>query len=122
MVKLFPKLVILTNGEKIISMLGELTDEKGEKLCLISKCPLVLTTSIAEESPGQYVLNFSKWVPFSDDLEFKISYTSVTTICDVAEEVLKVYIEKYGEYLDLEKNSEEPSAEEPSETNQTTEI
>jgi hypothetical protein len=111
MVKLIPKLVILTNGEKIISMLGELTNDAGEKLCLISKCPLVLTMGVTEEpsdsSVGQYVLNFSKWVPFSDDLEFKISYTSVTTICDVSEEVLKVYIEKYGQYLDLEENSSE---------------
>lgn len=115
MVKLIPKLVILTNGEKIISMLGELTDDNGEKLCLISKCPLVLTMGISDEaeSSGQYVLNFSKWVPFSDDLEFKISYASVTTICDVSEEVLKVYIEKYGQYLDLE---------EPSEINELTEI
>ena len=33
MIKLVPKLVILTNGEKIISMLGELTDDNGES-CL----------------------------------------------------------------------------------------
>jgi hypothetical protein len=109
MIKLVPKLVILTNGEKIISMLGELTDDNGEKLCLISKCPLVLTMNTTEEtvdSKPQYILNFTKWVPFSDELEFKIAYSSVTTICDVSEEVLKVYIERYGEYLDLEENQE----------------
>jgi len=50
-------------------------------------------------NPAQFNVNFTKWIPYSSDDQFKIPYSSVTAIGEVDPGILEVYLEKFGDKL-----------------------
>lgn len=103
------KIVVLQSGEQLIGGLVELTDDEGNGICYSIKHPYVIklvpTGKVPREEETEFRINFNKWMPFSPNVAFRISYSSVATIGDVDKGVHDVYMEKFG-YL-YEETSDE---------------
>jgi hypothetical protein len=81
-----PTIVILKTGEKLITLIQEAFegDEENRKgICLVFTHPYVL--SLVEvnntDNPEQDLqVKFSKWCPYSTDVQYKIPYDGVLAI------------------------------------------
>jgi hypothetical protein len=101
---MIPKVLLMKSGERLIAGLSELTDQEGNGVCFIIRSPYIMGMSpagelSAEGDPTQFQINFTKWFPFSSDIQFKIPYTSVVAIGEPDPNILSVYIEKFGASL-----------------------
>lgn len=101
---MLPRIVLLNTGERIIAALSEVTDPEGKPICLLVKCPYILSMIPSGETspdgnPVQFNVNFTKWIPYSSDDQFKIAYNSVIAFGEVDPGILDVYIEKFGDKL-----------------------
>ena len=102
------KIVVLRTGEKIICGISELIDNENQKgICFVIKHPHVLSMIPTDEvdsqgNPCNYTVNFSKWIPYSSDVVFKIPYESVTAIGEVEENILNTFLAKYGKDINEE--------------------
>ena len=93
-----PKIVLTKTGEKLITAVGEMTDPETNKgLGFVFKCPYTL--SMTPSGDGQFSVNFTKWIPYSVDNQFKVPYDVVAAIGDPEPDILNVYIEKFGDKL-----------------------
>jgi len=93
-----PKIVLTKYGEKLITAVGEVTDtETGKGLGFVFKCPYTL--SMTPSAEGQFSVNFTKWIPYSIDNEFKVPYDVVSAVGEPEPDILNVYIEKFGDRL-----------------------
>jgi len=114
---MIPKVVVLKTGERVVSGLAEVFDNETNKpVCLLLRCPYILTLRPKEES-GDFEVNFTKWIPFSSDKQFRVSYDALIAIGEVEESILNAYMEKFGEELveddraNNESGDDESSAE-----------
>lgn len=78
-----PSVVLLTTGETVVTNLqevfrGEGEDKKG--LCLLLNHPYKLDLIASEEDSTNVQVKFTKWMPFSGEIQFKIPYDTVITI------------------------------------------
>jgi hypothetical protein len=81
-----PSIVILKTGEKLITLLQEAFEGDGENrkgICLVFTHPYTL--SLVEvnntDNPEQDLqVKFSKWCPYSTDVQYKIPYDGVLAI------------------------------------------
>jgi hypothetical protein len=109
---MIPKIILMHSGERVIAMLGEVTDEDGKGVGIIARCPYILSMMPAGDSPDgnstQFNVNFTKWIPFSSDDQFKIPYNSVVAIGEVEPGILDAYIGKFGDKLN-DDNTLQPS-------------
>lgn len=101
---MIPKVLLMKSGERIIAGLSELTDQDGNGVCFVIRCPYIMGMTPAGEispegDPTQFQINFTKWFPFSSDIQFKIPYTSIVAIGEPDPNILSVYLEKFGENL-----------------------
>lgn len=101
---MIPKILLMNSGERIIAALGELTDPEGKPICLVARCPYILammpTGDVSPDgNPSQFNVNFTKWIPYSSDDQFKIPYNTVTAIGEVDPGILEVYLEKFGDKI-----------------------
>jgi hypothetical protein len=102
-----PKILVMKSGERVIAGMSEMTDkETGKGICLVMKCPFILTLNPREDGE-EYSVNFSKWNPFSSQNQFNISYDSVVSLSDVEEGILDIYLEKFNSELINEENNAE---------------
>jgi hypothetical protein len=104
-----PKVLVLKTGERIIAGASELTDnESGKGICLVIKCPYILSLNAKETGTDEYSVNFSKWNPFSSDNKFNIPYDSVIAVSNAEQGILDVYLEKFSAelYYEEEVNAE----------------
>ncbi len=108
------KIVTLQTGEQLIGGLVELTDDDGKGICFSIKHPyiikLVPSGKVPREDETEFRINFNKWMPFSPNVSFRISYPSVVTIGDVDKGVHDVYMEKFG-YLYEQSETEQKESE-----------
>lgn len=91
-------IVILNNGDQLICDLKEVFDGENESkkgICLLLVHPYKLF--LVENSPDDLHVRFSKWCPFSTDIQFKIPYTTVVAIGQVNESLLQAYLEKVNQ-------------------------
>lgn len=96
---MIPKVVVLKTGERVVAGLAEVIDNETNKaVCLLLRCPYILTLRPKEES-GDFEVNFTKWIPFSSDKQFRVSYDALVAIGEVEESILNAYMEKFGEEL-----------------------
>lgn len=103
-----PKVLVMKSGERIIAGASEMTDkETGKGICLVIKCPYILTLNPKEDESEEYSVNFSKWNPFSCDNTFNIPYDSIVALGDVEQGILDVYMERFGQELYYEENDAE---------------
>lgn len=106
-----PKILVLKNGERIIAGTGERTGEDGRGICLVIKCPYILTLG-EKTSTDDFTVNFSKWNPFSSDLTFNVPYDAVITVSEPEQGILDVYLEKFGAELFYEdEQNEQPEVD-----------
>ena len=93
-----PKIILMKTGERIITGLGEIKDTETDKgICFLFRCPYILTLVQNEEQ--KYNVNFTKWIPYSADDQFKVPYDSVIAIGNVEEEIEEIFIERFGDKL-----------------------
>lgn len=101
MEELKPTIVILKTGEQLICDLKEIFDGEGvEKkgICLLMRHPHVL--SLIQNTAETYQdvqIKFSKWCPYSTDIQFKIPYDIVVAIgaCDAG--LSEAYVNKISQ-------------------------
>lgn len=104
-----PKVLVMKTGERIIAGASEMTDkETGKGICLVIKCPYILTLNSKDTDTDEYSVNFSKWNPFSSDNKFNIPYDAVVAVSDVEQGILDVYMERFGQELYYEEEDAEP--------------
>lgn len=101
---MIPRVMILNSGERIISGVSEVTDENGQGICLLLKCPYILDMAPTGDyntdgNPSQFSINFTKWFAYSKSEEFRIPYTSVVALGEPEDGILDVYMKKFGEKL-----------------------
>jgi len=101
---MIPKILLMNSGERIITGLAEVTNSEGQAVCLLARCPYILSMIPAGDvspdgNPSQFNVNFTKWLPYSSDDQFKIPYSSVVAIGEVDSGILEVYLEKFGDKL-----------------------
>ena len=99
-----PRVMILHSGERIIAGVSEVTDENGQGLCLLLRCPYILEMAPtgeynAEGNPSQFSINFTKWFAYSTSDEFRVPYASVVAIGEPEEGILDVYMKRFGDKL-----------------------
>jgi hypothetical protein len=102
-----PKVIVMKSGERIIAGASEMTDNNtGKGICLVIKCPYILTLNPKAEDTEEYSVNFSKWNPFSSDNKFNIPYDAVVALGDVEQGILDVYMERFGQELYYEEETD----------------
>lgn len=95
------KILLLTTGERIITSLQEVSDkETGKGICFQIKCPYILSLSPSPDKDKQYSVNFTKLIPYSSSNAFQIPYSSVVAIGEVEEELLEIYMQRFGDIID----------------------
>ena len=82
-------IVVLQTGERVITDLLEVREdnkEDGKPVCLLFQRPYILTTESTDSNiTNQEVqVRFSKWLPYSSDVQFKIPFGSIMAVggCD----------------------------------------
>jgi hypothetical protein len=81
-----PSIVILKTGEKLITVLQEVFEGQGEDkkgICLVMNHPYELTlinVSNTENPEQDLQVKYSKWCPYSTDVQFRIPYDGVLAI------------------------------------------
>jgi hypothetical protein len=107
---MIPKILIMKSGERLIAGAGERKDnETGKGVCLVLKCPYILTLNAKQNENEDYTVNFSKWNPFSSALEYNVPYDAVVTISEPEQGILDVYLEKFSAELYYEGENDEQS-------------
>ena len=101
---MIPKILLFQNGERVIAGVGEIRGDDGQGLCLVIKCPYILSMVplVGEKengSPEQFNVNFTKWIAYSSDDQYKIPYSSIIAIGEVEEEILDIYLNKFADKL-----------------------
>lgn len=93
-----PKIVLTKQGEKLITAIAEFTDPETQKgLGFVFRCPYVL--SMSPNGDGQFSVNFTKWIPYSTDVQYKVPYDVVAAVGEPEPDILNVYLEKFGDKL-----------------------
>jgi hypothetical protein len=108
-----PKVLVFKSGERVIAGASEMTDKKtGKGVCLVLKCPYILTLNPKEDTGEEYSVNFSKWNPFTPDDTFNVPYDSVVSVSNVEQGILEVYMERFATelYENTEIEDGEPEA------------
>jgi hypothetical protein len=81
-----PSIVILKTGEKLITLLQEAFEGDGEDrkgICLVFTHPYTLSlveVSNTDNPEQDLQVKFSKWCPYSTDVQYKIPYDGVLAI------------------------------------------
>ena len=119
---LTPRIVLTQHNERIIAGVGEIEDNDGKRIGLILKRPYVLSMMptgdvTPDGTPSQFNVNFTKWIPYSTDEEFRVPYNAVVAVGEVEPGILEIYLEKFGDELNdtdtLPTSDSSYSAEEP---------
>lgn len=95
------KIILTKNNERIISGIAELEDpDTGKGIGFLLKCPYILSMMASESGdPNEFSVNFTKWIPYSSDRQFRVPYESVIAVGEVEPDILNIYMEKFGEFL-----------------------
>ena len=106
-------IVILKTGEQIICDLKELFDGDGEDkkgICLLMKNPFSLSiveVPLQNEVGTDLQVKFTRWCPYSSDVEFKLPYDSVMSVASCEINLGQAYLEKVN--AEALENPEEDS-------------
>lgn len=103
-----PKVLVMKSGERVIAGASEMTDNNtGKGICLVLKCPYILTLNPKQDNEDEYSVNFSKWNPFTPDNTFNVPYDAVISVSDVEQGILDVYMERFAQELHYEEEDAE---------------
>ena len=115
------KITTLKTGTLLISELKEVYDGEGDDrrgVCLLVERPYELSLVNAapqymvEEAGAELQVKFSKWNPYSSDVQFKLPYDSVMTIGEPEEGLKDAYVRKIAEVQLIEEESAKQKAQE----------
>ena len=105
-----PKVLVFKTGERVIAGCSEMTDkETGKGICLVIKCPYILTLNPKKEDETEYSVNFSKWNPFTPETSFNVPYDAVVCLSDVEQGILDVYLDKFSSEMQYEEEDDAKS-------------
>ena len=115
------KITTLKTGTLLISELKEVYDGEGDDrrgVCLLVERPYELSLVNAapqymvEKAGAELQVKFSKWNPYSSDVQFKLPYDSVMTIGEPEEGLKDAYVRKIAEVQLIEEESAKQKAQE----------
>ncbi len=106
-----PSIVILKTGEQIICDLKEVFDGEGDQrkgVCLLMVHPHVLSLveNTRKKNPDLQV-KFTKWCPYSTDVQFKIPYDTVMAIGTSDTGLSEAYMGKVTQQLEQFNNGQQ---------------
>lgn len=109
-------IVIFKNGDQVICDLKEIYDGEGETkkgICLLMVHPYKLSlVTLNNEDPNQDLqLRFSKWSPYSSNVEFKIPYDSIISLGTAENNLRLAYINRVNELQEYMQQVQEPTEE-----------
>jgi hypothetical protein len=98
------KLILTRTGEQIISGIKDYLDEEGKPVCYVLISPYVLTLIPSEEvddneQPVSFKINYKKWMPCSNDIEYKVPYDFIATIATPDDQILQSFLSRFGDIL-----------------------
>lgn len=91
-----PSVVMLMTGETVVTNLQEVFKGEGEDkrgVCLMMAHPfkLDLVSKPTDEPSKEVQVQFTRWMPFSSEYQYKIPYDAVLTIGEPEESLRKAY-------------------------------
>jgi hypothetical protein len=89
-------IAVLSTGERVITDLQELrenNESEGKAICLVMSRPYILNV---EKTSGDLTnqevqVRFSKWLPYSSDTQFRVSFSTVLSIGSPDPGLLEAY-------------------------------
>ena len=93
-------IVVLKTGDQIICDLKELFDGDGENkkgICLLMRHPFSLSiveVPIQNQVGTDIQVKFTRWCPYSTDVEFKLPYDVVMSVASCEVNLEQAYLEK----------------------------
>jgi hypothetical protein len=101
------KIVKLITGEEIVCRLDDLLDSEQNKVGFKMTFPykVIIRPYTGDNDEQKFDVNYISWMAASADPEFTISYNSVVAIGDPIDEVGRLYMERYNEFLETLKTT-----------------
>lgn len=103
-------IVVLNTGERVISNLQEVREENkedGRPICLLMIRPYTLNVEKTEGGPEnqEVQVRFSKWLPYSSDIQFKIPFNSVMAVGAADTGLEEAYLQTVAQAIQLEERA-----------------
>lgn len=89
-------IIVLQTGERVITDLQEMrenNDQDGKPICLVMIRPYILSVekTIGDPSNQEVQVRFSKWLPYSQDSQFRVAFSTVLTVAAPDEGLVEAY-------------------------------
>lgn len=89
-------IAVLTTGERVITDLQELrenNDPEGKPICLVMIRPYILNVEKTTGDPTnqEVQVRFSKWLPYSNETQFRVAFSTVISIGSPDPGLLEAY-------------------------------
>lgn len=113
-----PSIVILKTGEKLITILQEVFEGEGEEqkgICLMMNHPYELSlvsVDNMDNSQQDLQVKFSKWCPYSIDIQYRIPYDGVLAIGQPDPGLSAAYEAKVQKAMELLEKTENQKLQE----------
>ena len=107
------QVITMKTGDRVITELKEIFDQEGEDkkgICLMMEEPYVLHLDtkepqyLTEQLGAEYKVRFSKWNPYSNDIQYKLPYDCVMTVSNPEPGLQQAYENKIREKQETESN------------------
>lgn len=92
-----PSIVMLMTGDTVVTNLQEIFRGEGEDkkgVCLMMSHPYKLDLLPGSDASAGIQVQFTRWMPFSVEYQYKIPYDAVLTIGEPEESLKKAYEDK----------------------------
>lgn len=91
--------LIFKNGDQVICDLKEIYEGEGEErkgICLLMLHPYLLTLvpTNPQDLNQDLQIRFSRWCPYSSDIQFKVAYDSIISLGIPEEHLKQAFISK----------------------------
>lgn len=101
-------IVVLQTGERVITDLQEVREdnkEDGKPICLMFVRPYILNVEGTDDATvnQEVQVRFSKWLPYSSDVQFKIPFSSVMAVGTADQGLGQAYMQTVEQALNAEK-------------------
>lgn len=109
-------IVVLQTGERVITDLQEVREndaEDGKPICLLMVRPytLNLEKTVGEPSAQEVQVRFSKWLPYSSDTQFRVSFSSVLAVGSADTGLIEAYSQTVEQAIAVESTASQTSVE-----------
>ena len=104
------KVLRMTSGEQVVAEVRDLKDDNGKHIGFEISYPYSIVMQPVPQKEGEplrFNMNYIVWMPACKDNTFAIPFSSVVAFGDAAPEVMKAYLQNFGQVLQEEKETQE---------------